>query len=58
MSGTKKDHNDIVPKGVCTALKCRCSCFFPREGSPMYCAQPDCAHSIEWHHMDCREIEV
>lgn len=48
--------DDQVPEGVCTAPKCKCSCFKPRKNSRMYCAQNDCAHSIEWHHLNAREI--
>ncbi len=51
-----RDEEDKIPAGVCTAHFCKCSHFKPRRGSKMYCAQPDCGHSIEWHHLNAREI--
>jgi len=51
------DSEDVVPAGVCTSPGCKCSHFKPRKDSLMYCAQKNCAHSIEWHHLNSREIE-
>lgn len=53
-----REEEDDIPRGVCTALACKCSCFTPKEGSPMYCGQEGCNHSIEWHHLSAKEIEV
>ncbi|MES2155481.1 MAG: hypothetical protein V4510_10135 [bacterium] len=48
--------DDVVPRGVCTAIGCKCSHFKPRENSLMYCAQKKCGHSVEHHHLPAREV--
>lgn len=55
-----KDPDDVIPPGVCTALKCRCDSFIPNveANAPMYCARKNCWHSIEWHHLPAKEIEA
>lgn len=55
MSG---DKDDVIPEGVCTALGCKCSCFKPKKKARMYCCQPNCGHSIEWHHLNAKEIDA
>lgn len=50
------DSDDNVPSGVCTAPKCKCSCFKPQADRIMRCGQPKCGHSVEWHHMSAKEI--
>lgn len=52
----KPEEDENVPEGICTANGCKCSCFKPRKDAKMYCAQKDCAHSIEWHHLNAKEI--
>jgi hypothetical protein len=52
------EDDDLIPEGVCTAIGCKCSHFKPRKNSAMYCGQPNCGHSVEWHHMNSREIDV
>lgn len=53
----KKERDDVVPAGVCTALKCTCDRFMPRTGSPMYCARVGCGHSVEHHHLNARDVK-
>ena len=50
------EDDDQVPAGVCTARACKCSKFKPKKGSKMYCGQPSCGHSVEWHHLPAKEI--
>lgn len=54
------DHEKNIPRGVCTASNrkgfCKCSHFQGRDGSPMYCSQPKCGHSVEWHHLSAKEL--
>ena len=50
--------DDLVPEGTCTAPKCRCTCFNPREDSPMYCERKKCGHSVEWHHLNARQADA
>lgn len=54
----KKNENDPIPRGVCTARACRCDNFRPRKSGPMYCADPDCLHSVEWHSLSAKEIDA
>jgi hypothetical protein len=53
-----QDEDDPIPRGVCTAISCKCSCFDPLPSRPMYCAQPECQHSVEWHHLNAKEIDA
>ena len=52
----KKSDDDIIPRGVCTALRCTCAQFRPRAIGPMYCA--DCGHSVEHHHLNSRDVSA
>lgn len=56
MGRPKEDEN--VPRGVCTAPKCKCSCFNPKRRAPMYCTEEDCQHSVEWHHLNAKEVDA
>lgn len=59
MSKRDEDEDeDQVTEGVCTAHGCGCKHFKPRKYSPMYCVQKECGHSVEWHHVNAREIRV
>lgn len=55
--------DENIPRGVCTASTmkrgiCKCSHFKSDPNSPMYCAQPNCGHSVEWHHLSAREVDA
>ncbi len=52
--------DDAIPEGVCTAPNCKCECFKPDNDRdrPMYCAKKNCSHSVEWHHVNAKELRV
>lgn len=56
MTKKRRERDDVIPAGVCTALHCACAMFRPKESGPMYCL--DCGHSVEHHHLDARDVAL